>query len=72
MEGDGLSTAELERRLSLTTQRKVRYELKAPSRDGTTQVIFERLDSIARLATLVPSRGVNLPRYYGLLPPSCY
>ncbi len=43
-----------EKRLSLTTQGKVRYELKTPYRDGTTHVIFEPLDFIARLAALVP------------------
>jgi hypothetical protein len=60
MEGDGLFTAELEKRLSLTTQRKVPYEVKAPSRDGSTQVIFEPLHPSARLVTLVPSCGLNL------------
>ena len=38
-----------EQRLSLTAHGKVRYELKTPYRDGTTQVIFEPLDFIARL-----------------------
>ncbi len=65
MEGDGLSTAELEKRLSLTAQGEVRSELKTPSRDGTAQVIFEPLDLIACLAAMVLSRGVNLTRYYG-------
>ena len=32
-----------EKRLSLTAQGKVRYELKTPYRDGTTHVIFEPL-----------------------------
>ncbi len=31
-------------------------------RDGTTHVIFEPLDFIARLATLVPKPRVNLTR----------
>jgi len=43
-----------EQRLSLTAQGKVRYQLKTPYRDGTTHVIFEPLDFIARLAALVP------------------
>ena len=42
-----------EKRLSLTAQGKVRYELKTPYRDGTTHVIFEPLDFIAKLAALV-------------------
>ena len=41
-------------RLSLTTQGQVRYTLKTPYRDGTTHVVFEPLDFIARLAALVP------------------
>jgi len=33
----------------------VRYELKTPYRNGTTHVIFEPLDFMARLAALVPT-----------------
>jgi len=43
-----------EKRLSLTEQRKLRYRLKTPCKDGTTHVIFESPDFITRLATLVP------------------
>jgi hypothetical protein len=41
-----------EKRLSLTKQGKARYELKNPYRDGTTHVIFEPVDFIAKLAAL--------------------
>ena len=41
-----------EQRLSLTPDGNVRYQLKTPYRDGTTHVIFEPLDFIARLAAL--------------------
>jgi hypothetical protein len=34
-------------RLSLTTQGNIRYRLKTPYRDGTTDVVFEPLDNIA-------------------------
>ena len=51
-----------EQRLSLTDSGKVRYQLKTPYRDGTTHVIFEPLDFIARLAALVPRPRVNLTR----------
>ncbi len=51
-----------EKRLSLTSQCKVRYELKTPYRDGTTYVIFEPVDFIAKLAALVPKPRVNLTR----------
>lgn len=51
-----------EKRLSLTPNGNVRYQLKTPYRDGTTHVIFEPLDFIARLAALVPKPRVNLTR----------
>jgi hypothetical protein len=38
-------------RLSLTPEGNIRYALKTPYRDGTTHVIFEPLDFIARLAS---------------------
>ncbi len=58
-----------EKRLSLTAQGKVRYELKTSYRDGTTHVIFEPLDFIARLAALVPKPRVNLsPLARGIRP----
>jgi hypothetical protein len=53
-------------RLSLTPQGSIRYSLKTPYRDGTTHVIFEPLDFIARLASLVPPPRVNLTRYHGI------
>ena len=53
-------------RLSLTAQGNVRYRLKTPNRDGTTDVVFEPLDFIARLAALVPTPRVNLTRYHGV------
>ena len=51
-----------EKPLSLTANGNVRYELKTPYRDGTTPVIFEPLDFIARLVALVPKPRVNLTR----------
>ena len=41
-------------RLSPTRGGNVRYALKTPYRDGTTHVIFEPEDFIARLVALVP------------------
>jgi len=38
--------------LSLTHQGKVRYELKTPYRDGTTHVIVEPVNFIAKLTAL--------------------
>ncbi len=59
------------KRLSLTRHGKVRYELKTPYSDGTTHIIFEPLDFIARLAALdcrdEEGRATQeqLPRYPG-------
>jgi len=57
-------------RLSLSSTGKVLYSLKTPYRDGTTQVAFEPVDFIARLAALVPKPRVNLTRYHGILAPN--
>ena len=59
-----------EKRLSLTSGGNVRYQLKTPYRDGTTHVIFEPLDFIARLAALVPKPRVNLTRFHGVFAPN--
>ena len=59
-----------EKRLSLTNQSQVRYELKTPYRDGTTHVIFEPVDFIAKLAALVPRPRVNLTRFHGVFAPN--
>jgi hypothetical protein len=48
----------------------IRYQLKTPYRDGTTYVIFEPLDFIARLAALVPKPRVNLTRFHGVFAPN--
>ena len=48
----------------------MRYQLKTPYRDGTTHVIFEPLDFIARLAALVPKPRVNLIRFHGVFAPN--
>lgn len=59
-----------EKRLSLTPNGNVRYQLKTPYRDGTTHVIFEPLDFIARLAALVPKPSVNLTHFHGVFAPN--
>ena len=60
-----------EKRLSLTSHGLVRYQLKTPYRDGTTHVLFEPLDFLARLAALVPKPRVNLTRFHGVFAPNC-
>ena len=44
-------------RLSLTTQGNIRYRLKTPYRDGTTDVVFEPLDKIAASDFEQPQAG---------------
>ena len=58
--------------MSITAQGYVRYELKTPYRDGTTHVVLESLDYIARLTGLVPRPRVNLTRYLGVFATSYY
>lgn len=48
----------------------MRYRLKTPYRDGSTHVIFEPLDFIARLAALVPKPRANLTRFHGVFAPN--
>jgi len=56
--------------LALTRQEYVRYTLKTPYRDGTTHIILEPLDFIARLAALVARPRVNLTRFHGVFAPN--
>jgi hypothetical protein len=58
------------KRLSLTRNGQIRYELKTPWRNGTTHVIFEPLDFISRLVALVPRPRVNLTRFHGVFAPN--
>jgi hypothetical protein len=57
-------------RLALTPAGNIRYTLKKPYRDGTTEVIFEPFDFLARLAALVPLPRVHLTRYHGVFAPA--
>jgi hypothetical protein len=59
-----------EKRLSLTSTGNIRYQLKTPYNDGTTHVIFNPLDFIAKLASLVPKPKVNLTRFHGVFAPN--
>src|SRR5210317_1565889 len=58
------------KRLSITRNGQLRYELKTPWRNGTTHVIFEPLDFISRLVALVPKPRVNLTRFHGIFAPN--
>jgi len=56
-------------RLALTASGDVRYRLKTPYRDGTTHIVLEPLDLMARLAALVPPPRMHLTRYHGVFAP---
>ena len=56
-------------RLTLSATGQVCYGFKTPWRDGTTQVVLDPLDFIARLAALVPPPRRHLSRYHGVLAP---
>jgi hypothetical protein len=58
-----------EKRLAVTSKGNIRYPLKTPYWDGTTHVIFEPLDFIAKLAALVPKSRVNPPGNIGWTKP---
>jgi hypothetical protein len=57
-------------RLSELDDGRLHYRLKHPWRDGTTAVIFERQDFIAKLSALVPAPRAHLTRYHGVLGPA--
>jgi len=54
----------------LTPGGNVHYQLKTPYRGGTTHVIFEPLDFIARLAALIHRPRANLTRFHGVFAPN--
>ena len=56
-------------RLALTASGQVRYTLKTPYRDGTTHIVLEPLDLMARLAALVPPPRMHLTRFHGVFAP---
>ena len=56
-------------RLSVDGDGLVMLELKRAFTDGTTHVLFEPEDFIARLAALVPRPRAHLLRYHGLFIP---
>jgi hypothetical protein len=53
-------------RLALSSSGQVRYQLKTPYRDGTTHIVLDPLDLMARLAALVPPRRMHLTRFHGV------
>jgi ribosomal protein S27E len=58
------------KRLSIDSQGRVVYRYKRPFRDGSTHVVLEPLDFMARLAALVPRPRLNLTRFHGVFAPN--
>jgi len=58
------------KRLSVDVQGRVVYRYKRPFRDGSTHVVLEPLDFMARLAALVPRPRLNLTRFHGVFAPN--
>ena len=58
------------KRLSVDTRGRVVYRYKQPFRDGSTHVLLEPLDFMARLAALVPRPRLNLTRFHGVFAPN--
>jgi hypothetical protein len=59
-------------RLSPLRDGRVLYRLKHPWRGGSTHVVFEPLELVAKLAALVPPPRFNLVRYHGVLAPAAH
>jgi len=55
------------KRLSELPDGRLSLRLKRPWDDGTTHVLFEPLELLARLSALVPQPRSNLIHYYGVL-----
>ena len=56
-------------RLSRLSDGRLLYRLKRRWRDGTTHVVFEAMELVERLATLVPPPRAHQARYHGILGP---
>ena len=56
-------------RLHWTDDGQVRLELRRPWADGTTQLLFDPVELLERLAALTPRPRINLILYYGVLAP---
>ena len=63
----GLRAPFAQDRLSLLPDGRVRYELRRPwpTPNGATELVFEPLQLMRRLASLIPRPYTNLVRYYG-------
>ena len=56
-------------RIHVTDEGLVGLQLRQPWRDGTTDVVFDPVEFLGRLAVLVPRPRINLILYHGVLGP---
>jgi len=70
----GLRAPFSQKRLSVLPDGRVRYELRRPwpTPNGVTELIFEPLQLMKRLASLIPTPYTHLVRYYGFANRSKY
>ena len=59
-------------RLSLLPDGRLLYRFKRPWRDGSPHVSLEPLETVEKLAALVPPPSFNLVRYHGVLAPAAH
>jgi hypothetical protein len=59
-------------RLRLRADHRVVIELKAAWHDGTTQLVFEPVEFLEKLAAITPRPEVNLLIYHGVLAPHAH
>jgi hypothetical protein len=67
---DALYRAGVENGCQCESRLTIALRRKTPYRDGTTHVILEPLNFIARLAALVPKPRVNLTRFHWVFAPN--
>ena len=60
----------VQERLRLRADGRVVLKLKGAWRDGTTHLVFEPLEFLAKLAALTPRPEINLLLYHGVLAPN--
>jgi hypothetical protein len=66
----GLRPPFAQKRLSITADGKVRLKLRKPFYTGQTDIVFEPVDFLKRLASAIPKPRQNLVRFHGLFAPN--
>lgn len=56
-------------RLERLADGRLHFTMKKPWRDGTTALVFEPLDLVARICAMIPTPWFHMVRYHGVLAP---